>query len=134
MYFLHPGVDDWHVSSPASPRTALVITAIAAHPAVVAGGVEGSPRGGGPRGALARAGVAHVQGRGAQGQGGGLGGRRGDGGAAAVGTQLGRRVAAVRQRVRNWGGNGSDSGASAGASGVSGASGASGGTGGTGAW
>ena len=41
MNFLHPRIDDRHVSSPTTTsRTSLVFTAVAAHPPVVPGGVE----------------------------------------------------------------------------------------------
>ena len=110
MYFLHPRVDNGHVTSPTSPsRTSLVLTAVAANTPVVAGGVE-APNGGdsdaGGEVSLAGGGVAHVEGRGAEGKGGGLRGGGGDWGATPMRTQLARRVGAVGQRVRNWGGVG----------------------------
>ena len=108
MYFLHPRVDNGHVTSPTSPsRTSLVLTAVAADAPVVAGGVEAPDGGDGDAGgevSLAGGGVAHVEGGGAEGEGGGLRGGGGDWGATPVRTQLARRVGAVGQRVRNWGG------------------------------
>ena len=110
MYFLHPRVDDGHVTSTSTPsRTSLVFTAVAAHAPVVPGGVEAPDGGHGDAGrevSLAGGGVAHVQGGGAKGEGGSLRGGRGDRGATPVRSQLARRVGAVGQRVRNWGGVG----------------------------
>ena len=107
MDLLHPGVDYRHVApASATPRAALVVGAVGADAAVVAGGVEPTAPYG--RGGVARRGVAHVEGGGAEGQGGGLGRGGGDGRAAAVGAQLARRVGAVGQRVRNWGGGGEE--------------------------
>ena len=110
MYFLHPRVDNRHVTSPTSPsRTSLVLTAVAANTPVVAGGVEASDGGDGDAGgevSLAGGGIAHVEGGGAEGEGGGLRGGGGDWGATPMRTQLARRVGAVGQRVRNWGGVG----------------------------
>ena len=110
MYLLHPRVDDRHVTSPSTPsRTSLVFTAVAAHAPVVPGGVEAPDGGHGDAGrevSLAGGGVAHVQGGGAKGEGGSLRGGRGDRGATPVRSQLARRVGAVGQRVRNWGGVG----------------------------
>ena len=105
VYFLHPRVDNRHVTSSSSAsRTSLVLTAVAADAPVVPGGVEAGDGGHGDAGGevgLARGGVAHVQGGGAKGEGGRLRGRRGDWGATPVRTQLARRVGAVGQRVRN---------------------------------
>ena len=104
MDLLHPGVDDGHVAGRTSARTSLVVGAVAAHPAVVAGGVV---CGGGTGGGEARGGrVAHVEGGGGEGR--GLGGRGGDWGAAPVAGQLARRVPTVAQGVRNYGGVGLD--------------------------
>ena len=110
MYFLHPRVDDGHVTSASTAtRTSLVFTAVAADAPVVPRGVE-APDGGhsdaGREVSLAGGGVAHVQGGGAKGEGGGLRGGGGYWGATPVRSQLARRVGAVGQRVRNWGGVG----------------------------
>ena len=111
MYFLHPRVDNRHMTSPSSTsRASLILTAVAADAPVVAGGVEAPADGGhgdaGGEVPLAGGGVAHVEGGGAEGEGGGLRGGRGDWGATPVRTQLARRVGAVGQRVRNCGGVG----------------------------
>ena len=107
VYFLHPRVDNRHVTSTSSAsRTSLVLAAVAADAPVVPGGVEAGDGGHGDAGGevgLARGGVAQVEGGGAKGEGGRLRGRRGDWGATPVRTQLARGVGAVGQRVRNWG-------------------------------
>ena len=110
MYFLHPRVDDGHVTSASTPsRTSLVFTAVAADAPVVPRGVE-APDGGhsdaGREVSLAGGGVAHVQGGGAKGEGGGLWGWGGNRGAAPVRAQLAWGVRAVGQRVRNCKGGG----------------------------
>ena len=76
MNFLHPRIDDRHVSSPTTTsRTSLVFTAVAAHAPVVPGGVEAPDGGHGDAGrevSLAGGGVTHVEGGGAKGKGGSL--------------------------------------------------------------